>query len=99
MISERVSYEHLLGISACLALALVAHLASLPVWILAMVMVSGLIRLGLARSGRAPPPGWVVLALALLSIPLLLMRFHTFNGLFAGTALLVLMAGMKLLET
>jgi protein-glutamine gamma-glutamyltransferase len=99
MITDRVSYEHLLGISACLALALVAHLTSLPVWIPLIVVVCGLIRLGLARSGRGSPPGWVVLMLALLSIPLLLVRFHTFNGLFAGTALLVLMAGLKLLET
>src|SRR5271169_6776728 len=99
MITDRVSYEHLLGISACLGLALVAHITSLPVWIPLVVVMCGLIRLGLARSGRGSPPGWVVLMLALLSIPLLLVRFHTFNGLFAGTALLVLMAGLKLLET
>src|SRR5271170_5372096 len=99
MNAERVSYEQLLGISACLALALVAHLASLPVWIPAVVIISGLIRLGLARSGRGSPPGWVVLTLAGISIPLLFMRFHTFNGLTAGTALLVVMAGLKLLET
>ena len=99
MIAERVSYEHLLGIFACLALALVAHLSSLPLWIPIVVIVCGLIRLGLARTGRSSPPGWVVLLLAGFSIPLLFMRFHTFNGLVAGTALLVLMAGLKLLET
>jgi protein-glutamine gamma-glutamyltransferase len=99
MITDRVSYEHLLGIFACLALALVAHLASLPVWIPIVVVVCGLIRLALARSGRGSPPGWVVLTLAGLSIPLLFVRFHTFNGLSAGTALLALMAGLKLLET
>jgi protein-glutamine gamma-glutamyltransferase len=99
MITDRVSYEHLLGISACLCLALVAHITSLPVWIPLVVVLCGLVRLGLARSGRGCPPGWAVLTLALLSIPLLLVRFHTFNGLFAGTALLVLMAGLKLLET
>ena len=99
MIAERVSYEHLLGIFACLALALVAHIASLPLWIPIVVIVCGLIRLGLARTGRSSPPGWVVLMLAGFSIPLLFVRFHTFNGLIAGTALLVLMAGLKLLET
>ncbi len=30
MNAERVSYEHLLGIFACLALALVAHITALP---------------------------------------------------------------------
>jgi protein-glutamine gamma-glutamyltransferase len=99
MITDRVSYEQLLGISACLGLALVAHITALPFWIPLVVVACGLVRLGLARGGRGSAPGWVVLTLALLSIPLLLVRFHTFNGLVAGTALLVLMAGLKLLET
>ncbi|HWX80805.1 MAG TPA: DUF3488 and transglutaminase-like domain-containing protein [Steroidobacteraceae bacterium] len=99
MITDRVSYEQLLGISACLGLALVAHITALPVWIPLVVVACGFVRLGLARGGRGSAPGWVVLTLALLSIPLLLLRFHTFNGLDAGTALLVLMAGLKLLET
>ena len=99
MITDRVSYEHLVGISACLALASVAHVTSLPVWIPIVLIICGLIRLALARNGRTSPPGWVVLTLAGLSIPLLFVRFHTFNGLTAGTALLTLMAGLKLLET
>jgi transglutaminase-like putative cysteine protease len=99
MIADRVAYEHLLGIFACLALALVAHITALPVWIPIIVIVCGLLRLGLARNGHSAPPGWVVLTLAGISIPLLFVRFHTFNGLTAGTALLVVMAGLKLLET
>jgi protein-glutamine gamma-glutamyltransferase len=99
VLTERVSYAHLLGISACLGLALVAHLGSLPLWVPCVVTVCGLIRLALARSGRGAPPRWVVLTLAALAVALLLMRFHTFNGLAAGTALLALMAGLKLLET
>jgi transglutaminase-like putative cysteine protease len=99
MITDRVTFEQLLGISACLALAVVAHLTSLPIWIPIVVIACGLIRLALARNGRTSPPGWAVLILAGLSIPLLFVRFHTFNGLSAGTALLTLMAGLKLLET
>ena len=99
MIADRVAYEHVLGIFACLALALVAHITALPVWIPIIVIVCGLLRLGLARNGHSAPPGWVVLTLAGISIPLLFVRFHTFNGLTAGTALLVVMAGLKLLET
>ena len=44
------------------------------------------------RSSRAP-------ALALLLTALVFTRFHTLNGLAAGTTLLVLMAALKLLET
>ena len=39
------------------------------------------------------------MTLAALAIALLFFRFHTFNGLLAGTALLAVMAGLKLLET
>jgi protein-glutamine gamma-glutamyltransferase len=96
---KAVSYEQLAGISACLALALAAHLGSLPVWVLATVAASGGIRLLLAHRGRAAPPRGVRLVVAGLAIALLFLQFRTFNGLSAGTALLALMAGLKLLET
>src|SRR5450755_2019968 len=99
MITERVSYEQLQGISACLGLALLAHVTTLPLWVPVIVVVCGLIRLSLARSGRGGPPRSVLIALAALAIPLLFLRFHTFNGLLAGTALLSITAGLKLLET
>jgi transglutaminase-like putative cysteine protease len=97
--AKTVTYEQLAGIFACLALALAAHLGSLPVWILATVAVAGGIRLLLARRGRAAPPRGVRLVIAAIAIALLYFQFHTFNGLTAGTALLALMAGLKLLET
>ena len=99
MITERVSYEQLQGISACLGLALLAHVTTLPLWVPVIVVVCGFIRLSLARSGRGAPPRSVLITLAALAIPLLFLRFHTFNGLLAGTALLSVTAGLKLLET
>jgi transglutaminase-like putative cysteine protease len=99
MITDRVSYEQLLGISGCLALALLAHVTTLPIWVPIMAVACGLIRLGLARSGRNAPPRGVLIAVAALTMPLLFLRFHTFNGLVAGTALLSVTAGLKLLET
>jgi protein-glutamine gamma-glutamyltransferase len=99
VITDRVSYEQLLGISACLGLALLAHITTLPFWVPLIVVACGLIRLGLARSGRGAPPRSVLLTVAALAVPLLFLRFHTFNGLVAGTALLSVAAGLKLLET
>jgi protein-glutamine gamma-glutamyltransferase len=99
VITERVSYEQLLGISGCLALALLAHVTTLPLWVLAIIATCGLIRLGLARSGRSAPSRGILITVAALVIPLLFLRFHTFNGLVAGTALLSVTAGLKLLET
>jgi protein-glutamine gamma-glutamyltransferase len=94
-----VSYEQLLGISVCLALALVPSLSSVPVWVLVTAAVSGGIRLLFARRGRDGPPRAVVLTVACLTVALLFLEFRTFNGLAAGTALLALMGGLKLLET
>jgi transglutaminase-like putative cysteine protease len=99
MITDRVSYEQLLGISGCLALALLAHVTTLPLWVPVIIVACGLIRLGLARRGRSAPPRGVLIAVAALVMPLMFMRFHTFNGLVAGTALLSVAAGLKLLET
>jgi protein-glutamine gamma-glutamyltransferase len=96
---QAVTYEQLLAISVCLALALLPHLRTLPSWVLVAVAVFGAIRLGLARRGGAAPPRGVRLLIAGLAIALLFSRFHTFNGLSAGTALLALTAGLKLLET
>ncbi len=99
MITDRVTYEQLLGISGCLGLALLAHIATLPLWVPAIVAACGIVRLSLARGGRGAVPGSVLIVLAVLVVPLLLIRFHTFNGLVAGTALLAVTAGLKLLET
>jgi protein-glutamine gamma-glutamyltransferase len=99
MITERVTYEQLLGISGCLALALLAHITTLPLWVPAIVVACGIIRLALARGGRGAPSNRVLIAITVLIVPLLFLRFHTFNGLVAGTALLSVTAGLKLLET
>jgi transglutaminase-like putative cysteine protease len=99
MRSKTVGYEQLAGISACLALALAAHLKSLPVWVLITVAVSGGLRVARAQRGRAAPPRGVRLVIGVLAVALLFLQFRTFNGLSAGTALLALMAGLKLLET
>lgn len=99
MNAKTVTYEQLLGIFGCLALALVAHLGTLPVWVLVSVAASGGIRLLLARRSRTAPSRGVRLAIAGMAIALLFLQFRTFNGLTAGTALLALMAGLKLLET
>jgi transglutaminase-like putative cysteine protease len=94
-----VSYPQLKWICACVALALAAHVAALPLWLLVTVCAIAAVRLGLAARGRAAPARLVRLGIAALSIALLFLQFHTFNGLAAGSALLCLMAGLKLLET
>ncbi len=98
MNAKSLSYPQLSGLSLCLALAVAAHLASLPVWVPVAVALAAGIRLLLAHRGRSAPPRSVRLAAAALAVALLFAQFRTFNGLSAGTALLALMAGLKLLE-
>ena len=99
MSPRAITYEQLLAISVCLALVLLPHLGSLPAWVLVAVAVLGGIRVLLARRGITAPPRSARLLIAGLAIGLLFLQFHTFNGLIAGTALLALTAGLKLLET
>jgi hypothetical protein len=94
-----VTFEQLLAIAVCLVLALLPHLGSLPAWVLVAAAVLGGIRLALARRGGATLPRGVKLLIAGLAIGLLFLQFHTFNGLSAGSALLAVTAGLKLLET
>ena len=97
--ATRVTYTQIKWVCACLALALLPHLGVLPVWVLVTVCAVGAIRLGLAARGRGPPARPILFAITAATIVLLFFQFHTFNGLTAGTALLGLMAGLKLLET
>jgi transglutaminase-like putative cysteine protease len=96
---ERISYERLLWTSGCLTLALAAHIGSIPAWVLITCVAAGAIRLIAAARGRDAPPRSIRTIIAVLAVALLFAQFRTFNGIAAGTALLALVAGMKLLET
>ncbi len=96
---ERVTFERLLWISACLGLTLLADVATLPLWVTATVAAAAALRLILAARGRDAPPRSIRLVISALAIGLLFLQLRTFNGLSAGTALLSLIAGLKLLET
>jgi len=97
--AERVTFENLLWITACLALTLLAGSTTLPIWVIATAGAAAAIRLTLAARGRDAPPRSIRFVIAALAIGLLFWQFRTFNGLSAGTALLSLIAGLKLLET
>ena len=99
MNADKMPFDQLIGITVCLCLALAAHVSSLPIWVLATIAMCALIRLTLGFRNGSLPPRWLLMTVATLAIGLLWLRFRTFSGLAAGTALLALMAGLKLLET
>jgi protein-glutamine gamma-glutamyltransferase len=99
MSTDKMPVDHLLAITACLALALAVHVSSLPPWVLVTIVLCAGIRLTLAYRGGGLPQRWLLMTVSGLAVALLWLRFRTFTGLAAGTALLALMAGLKLLET
>ena len=96
---ERVTLDRLLWICACLGLVLLVDVATRPVWVTAAVVAMVALRLMLAVRGRDAPPRWVRFVISTLAIGLLFAQLRTFNGLSAGTALLSLIAGLKILES
>jgi transglutaminase-like putative cysteine protease len=97
--ATQVTYAELRWMCACLALALAAQAASLPLWLLAVIGAAAGIRLWLAARGYAAPSRTIRSVIAVVSIGLLFLQLRTFNGLAAGSALLSLVAGLKILET
>jgi protein-glutamine gamma-glutamyltransferase len=74
------------------------HVDRMPAWASASAFALAAWRVLNARSGWYPSLT-VRAVLALTLVGLVLMRFHTLNGLAAGTTLLMLMGALKLLET
>ncbi|MBS0378410.1 MAG: DUF3488 domain-containing protein [Proteobacteria bacterium] len=78
---------------------LLLHIDRVPAWasLAALVLIAW--RLGAARRASFLPGPYLRSFLALAMSAVVLARFHTLNGLSAGTTLLTLMAALKLLET
>ena len=88
----------LLRLLATLILVMAPHLTHLPVWedllIITLVAWRGLITL---RQWRLPP-SWLRWLLTLAAFAGVYAEFRSISGLTAGTALLCIMAALKLLE-
>lgn len=92
-------FARLLATLGALTLALLPHVARLPVWITAGLAVAMAARLAAEHRGWALPPRWLRWTAALAATAGVLVSYRTLNGLEAGTALLAVMAGLKLAET
>ena len=89
----------LLWVCAATAAAVLLHALEVPAWV--TVTALGLVAWRLAAAlGPARLPGGILrVALGLSLIAAVFGQFHTLNGLVPGTAMLMLMAAIKLLET
>jgi transglutaminase-like putative cysteine protease len=98
VVARTLTPRPLLWVSAAFMGGLLLHIDRVPAWASAVALALTAWRVITARAGWYP--GIFTRAfLALLLVALVLARFHTLNGLAAGTTLLMMMAGLKLLET
>jgi protein-glutamine gamma-glutamyltransferase len=82
-----------------LALALLPHIANLPIWIPILALACGSWRVVIELRGWRLPPKWLRIIISITGIVTVATTFRTLNGLDAGTTLLATMASIKLLET
>lgn len=75
------------------------HADRIPAWIAIVALATAAWRVALALRGAQLPSIWARGVLAILLVLAVLASYRTLNGLAAGTALLVAMGAMKLLET
>jgi transglutaminase-like putative cysteine protease len=92
-------FERLLATGSALAFALAPHVGHLPAWVSAAFAGALGWRLLAEQRGWALPPPAVRFAAAIAGTLAVLAGYRTLNGLDAGTALLSVMAALKLLET
>jgi len=82
-----------------LSIALAAHIPFLPVWITVAFFACAAVRYVIERRRMRLPSTWLRAALALLCFLGVLMTYATVSGVGPGSALLAIMAALKLLET
>ena len=84
---------------ASLALALLPHLPYLPLWVSGTFLACALWRLVIERRRGTLPSAWFRALLALGCFLGVLATYDTISGVGPGSALLAVMASLKLLET
>lgn len=91
--------QRLCWVLLALAIAVLPHLQHLPVWLVAIAAATCGWRLLIELKGWNLPPRFLRTAVACGMLACVAIGYRTLNGLEAGTAFLVLLAGAKLLET
>lgn len=94
-----IGLRNALWLTAALALVTAPHAARLPWWIVMMVCALALWRLYLGHARRALPNRWLLIVVVAGATAGILFTYRTLFGRDAGVALLIVMMGLKLLET
>ncbi len=84
---------------AALGFSVVPHIQYLPIWITGAFLICATWRFEIERRRRALPRPWIRVALALICFLGVLISYESVSGVGPGSALLAIMAALKLLET
>ncbi|MGB9429464.1 MAG: DUF3488 and DUF4129 domain-containing transglutaminase family protein [Gammaproteobacteria bacterium] len=95
---ERLERARLLWVLAALLVMTLPHALHLAPWIVLAAALIVLWRLAVAYRGWLPFNGYTRIGLGVLAFLGVFATYHTFNGPEAGTALLILLAALKLME-
>ena len=87
------------GVLGALAIAAAAHATSVPAWVPLALVAAIAWRWSADRLGWPMPAPWLRRTVTVAAPLAVLASFRTLNGLEAGSAFLVVMGAIKLLET
>lgn len=91
--------QRLVWATGGLALSVLPHVPHIRAWVLLLAAAAAALRIASEVNRWQPLQKWLRSVLAFVALLAVLLDYRTLNGIDAGTALLVVMAGMKLLET
>jgi protein-glutamine gamma-glutamyltransferase len=91
--------QRLLWVTGGLALSVIPHVPHIRAWVLLLAAGAAALRIATEIKHWELLAKWLRSVLAFVALLAVLLDYRTLNGIDAGTALLVIMAGMKLLET
>jgi len=96
---QPLAWRHVLCLLLSLAMVAVPHASHLPWWVIALVAMLIAWRAYLGYARLAMPSRWLLFLVAMAAASGVFIGYQTLFGREAGVALLVIMLGLKLLET
>lgn len=84
---------------AALAFSVVPHIQFLPIWVTLIFAACSVYRFLVERNRWRLPPAWLRIVVSLLCFIGVLASYESVSGVGPGSALLVVMAALKLMET
>lgn len=91
--------QQLAWVAGCFALTVAPHLTDVRPWLTLLAAAAVVWRLTIELQHWRLPHKWIRVSVAFAAMLGVLATYRTLNGLEAGTAFLIVMGGMKLLET